>query len=99
MGKAKTKKRPKQQYLADELAPGGHKDIDAVADAYDEIKCQRAGLSKEEKEAQDGLVEKMLEHGLSSYETPSGLIVTMLSKSKAKTKRKGDASENGEAEE
>lgn len=99
------KRRPRPKRLRQQRLPGlepdSHKDIDAAADHYYETMMERVGMSKEEDEAKTALIEKMKEHGCDRYETPDGLVVTVLNKSNLKCKKKKDEepSENGDGEE
>jgi tRNA C32,U32 (ribose-2'-O)-methylase TrmJ len=95
--KTKAKSRTKKQYLPG-LEPPSHKDVDGAAETYYDAMMERTKLSKEESEAMDNLVELMTKHGITHYETPDGLVISVLSKTKAKVKKKKDVAEsNGEA--
>lgn len=89
-------KKPKQQFLSSEMEPPRIKEIDSAADIYYDVMTDRCRLSKDEDEAKTNLIEKMKAHGLDLYETPDGLVVSILNKSNAKVKKKQDAEENGE---
>lgn len=92
----KAKKRaPRAKKLKQQFIPGTEPEsipaIDAAAETYHEVMTERCGLSKQEDEAKDNLIDKMKEHGVDRYETPHGLVVSITSKSNVKVKRKKDA--------
>ncbi len=76
--------------------PVSIKELDAAAETYFDTMQERITLTREEHEAMDSLVEKMIEHDVERYETPDGLIVTVTKKSKCLVKRKKDAEKNGD---
>lgn len=88
------KRRAKQGHL-DGMAPPSIPALDDAADTYYEAMQERCRLSKDEDEAKDNLIDKMKEEGMDRYETPDGLVVTVLNKSNVKCKRKKEES-NGE---
>ena len=81
-------KKAKQPYLSEEMAPPRIPALDSAAETYYEAMMERVGLSKEEAEAMNNLVEKMNSQGIERYETPDGLIVSVIQKTKAKVKKK-----------
>lgn len=96
--KRKPRTKERQGYLPG-TEPPRIKAIDDAAETYYDVMMDRTKLSKEEHEAMDNLVEKMKEHGTDRYETPEGLVVTAISKTKCSVKRKKDEpSTNGDGE-
>lgn len=82
----------KQQFL-DGMAPPSVPELDDAAEAYFDSKKERQELSQDEKDKKVSLIEKMVAHGLTRYESRDGLIVDLLSKSNVTCKRKGDSEE------
>lgn len=102
--KAKTKRpprtrRPKRGFLPG-MEPISNPAIDAATDHYFDVMTERCKLSKQEHEAKDGLIDAMNTAGLHQYETPDGLVVTLLNQSNVKCKKKKDtaAESNGDSE-
>lgn len=93
-----TKKRPKRgkQLRFEGMEPPSVPALDDAAETYYEAIQHRVRLSREEKDAKINLIEKMKENGVDRYETPDGLIVTVLSKSNVACKKKDDAEANGD---
>lgn len=91
-GIRKPSKRTKPAFLPGMEPPSCPK-IDSAAEHYDEIKRERAALSKQEAEAQDSLISAMKDEGLTGYKTPSGIACTLVAKNKVVTKHES----NGEA--
>lgn len=60
-------KKAKQQWI-EGTAPGGIPELDAAAEAYIEVRDERAALSIQEKEAQENLKSRLKDHGLNRYE-------------------------------
>lgn len=97
-------RKPKQQYIPG-FEPPSVPAVDDAADTYTEARDERQKLSKEEKQAKVSLIEKMREANMDRYETPGGLIVSLLNdtdvkvavKKEPKKKRgKGNVESNGE---
>lgn len=92
--KPKRQRKPKQLYLSPEMAPPSIPALDRAAETYVEFRDARMAALKEEVEAHDKLMALMTENKLTEYAF-EGYTVTMVSKTKAKVRRKGDA-EDGE---
>lgn len=88
-------RRPKQQRF-EGMEPGGHPDVDEAGDIYYDRKLDHKQLTQQLKDAKIQLIEKMIEHGLTRYETPDGLIVERTSKNEVSCKKKDDAGESEE---
>lgn len=78
--------------------------VDQAAKLYHKTMSERVELTKEEKEAMDNLVEKMIANDLQIYETKQGLVVTLTSRSKctvkpAKKKHPTDDNESANGDE
>jgi hypothetical protein len=75
--------------------------LEDAAHTYYDAMMERVKLSEEEAEAKDNLIERMKEHGRDRYETADGFVVSVLSKSNVKMKKKKDAepSANGDGKE
>lgn len=91
-------RKPKSGFLPG-MEPPRIKAIDDAAETYYEVMMDRCKLSKEEDEAKDNLIDKMKEHGMARYETPDGLVVTVVNKSNVKCKKRKDVEENGDGDE
>ena len=92
---AKQKKADAEQGYLPGQEPPRIKAIDQAAKVYHNAKKERMGLSEEEDQAKDNLIDKMKEHDLQYYETPDGMIVTLTSTSNVKTKLKHKGEEEG----
>jgi len=99
--KAKRERKPrsKQPFLHESMEPPCIPDLDAAADIYFDAMQERCKLSKEEDEAKQNLIAKMIEHGETLYTTKDGLVVSILSKNNVKVKKKADGESNGESHE
>ena len=97
--KAKSKARrkvPAEQLHIEGTEPPRIKAIDDKAAAYYEVMMERVALSKDEDEAKSNLIEVMVKHGETHYETRNGFVVTVTSKSGVKCKKKHAAEDNGD---
>lgn len=83
------------EWFVRSFAPPGGLVCDPFSGNYFEVMQERCKLSKEEDEAKDNLIDKMKEYGCERYETPDGLVVTVMSKANVKCKRKKDSGEDG----
>ena len=81
------------------MQPESLPDLDAAAEDYDAEMRKRVRQSAKEKDAKVALIELLLKHKLSSYETPDGLIVIATTKNGVKVRHKNDDTEEGESEE
>lgn len=70
------------------MAPPSIPELDDAADNYYDVMEERVSLTKDEDQAKDSLIGKMKEHQLDRYETASGKIVSVISSSKLKVKKK-----------
>jgi hypothetical protein len=96
-----TKKRgrkPKQKYIADDMAPGGIPKLDQLAETYYDAMQERLPYTKAEAEAKDALLIGMREEKLVRYETSDGFEVILNESFGVKVKKKTDAGENGDGE-
>jgi hypothetical protein len=91
----KAKAKAKQPFL-EGMEPPRIKAIDEAAEIYHDAKMDRVKLSKDEDEAKDNLIDLMKQHDIALYETPDGLIVSLLNKSNVKTKKKTIGGVEGE---
>ena len=67
------------------MEPDHIPELTEAAEAYDRAKKARMKKTEVEKETKDSLLEKMLKHKLTSYETPDGLKVVVTEKNNVRT--------------
>jgi hypothetical protein len=87
------RKRVKQEFIPG-TEPPRVREIDDAAETYYEAMMERVKLSKDEDEAKQNLIDKMVKHDIERYETPDGLVITVTNKKNVKAKKKND--DNGE---
>jgi hypothetical protein len=87
------RKRVKQGFIPG-TEPPLIREIDDAAETYYEAMMERVKLSKDEDEAKQNLIDKMVKHDIERYETPDGLVITVTNKKNVKAKKKHD--DNGE---
>ena len=96
--KKKREPRPKQPHLPT-LEPEIIEELEDAVTAYNEAKLDRVAASDLETSTRESLIEKMVSHRLTRYETQHSppLIVDMLSKSSITVKpKKGESNEDAE---
>ena len=93
----KREPKPRQGYL-EEMEPPRIKVLDDAAELYYDEKKDRVTVQAREKAAKVNLIEKMKEAGLTTYQTPDGIVVNVIDKANVTCKRKedGDDESNGE---
>lgn len=81
------------------LFDDGHdKELDGIAENYEDARDERLRANKAEREQKNSLIAKMIEKGLTRYETESGLVVRTSTDYGVSVKRvaKDDTSEESE---
>src|SRR4051794_37386802 len=93
-GKGKVKaprKRVEKATFLPTMEPVTIPEIDAAATYYYEVMMDRVEKSKEEDTAKDALIDAMNKAGQTRYQTPEGLVVTIVNSSNVKCKRTAKA--------
>ncbi len=91
-----TKRKRLKQSRIPGTEPAEVPDITTAAETYRDCRDERMTMQRQETEAHDDLLARMINHGLEVYEF-EGYIVRVSNKRKASVNRKKDSSEsNGE---
>lgn len=91
--KAKVKKAPRQKPLFKGVYI---REIDTAAEYHEDCKKEFGEAGETKNHAQQALNDVMHKHKLTSYETASGIVVTVNEQSKATTKQKKEKKKDGD---